>query len=129
MAARLTARAGTPGVATALQLGMTLLLLWTGSCESIIIYTSIGLSLFSMLSMSSIFVLRRKLPDLPRPFRTPGYPLTPTVYLVLTALLIVAAFFWKPLESAISLVSILAGIPIYYIWKQRTTSSTRVDPG
>jgi APA family basic amino acid/polyamine antiporter len=129
VASHLTAKAGTPAVATALQLGMTLLLLWSGSFGSIIVYTSVGLSLFSMLAMSSIFVLRRKLPDLARPFRTPGYPLTPAVYLVLTALLVVAAFFWKPLESATSLVSILAGIPIYYIWKQRTTNSTRLDPG
>ena len=41
------------------------------------LYASVGLSIFSMLAMSSIFILRRKRPDLPRPFRTPGYPVTP----------------------------------------------------
>ena len=74
-------------MATAFQVAMTLILLWSGSFESIVVYASVGLSIFSMLAMSSIFVLRWKLPDLPRPFRTPGYPLTPAVYLGLTALL------------------------------------------
>ena len=42
--------------------------------ESIIVYAGVGLSIFSMLAMSSIYVLRWRRPDLPRPFRTPGYP-------------------------------------------------------
>ena len=84
IAARLRPRVGTPAVATLFQVVMTLILLWTGSFESIVLYASVGLSIFSMLAMSSIFVLRRKRPDLPRPFRTPGYPVTPAVYLILT---------------------------------------------
>ncbi len=79
VAARLTARARTPAVATALQIGVALVLLWTGSFESIIVYAGVGLSIFSMLAMSSIYVLRWRRPDLPRPFRTPGYPVTPAV--------------------------------------------------
>ena len=66
MAARLTPRAGTPASATAFQVGMTLVLLWTGSFESIVVYAGVGLSIFSMLAMASIFVLRWKMPDLPR---------------------------------------------------------------
>jgi len=118
MAARLTPLAGTPAVATAFQVGMTLVLLWTGSFESIVVYASVGLSIFSMLAMSSIFVLRWKMPDLPRPFRTPGYPLTPAVYLGLTSLLTAAAFYQRPQVSAAALGSILAGIPLYYLWKR-----------
>ncbi len=120
VAARLSARAGTPTAATAFQVGMTLILLWTGSFESIVIYASVGLSIFSMLAMSSIFVLRWKLPHLPRPFRTPGYPLPPAIYLVLTAMLTAAAFSQRALVSSASLLSILAGIPIYYLWKWGT---------
>ena len=66
---------------------MALVLLWTGTSESIIVYAGVGLSIFSMLAMSSIYILRWKRPDLPRPFRTPGYPVTPAVYLAMTALL------------------------------------------
>jgi basic amino acid/polyamine antiporter, APA family len=125
IAARLNHRAGTPVAATAFQVGMSLILLWTGSFESIIVYASVGLSIFSVLAMSSIFVLRWKLPDLPRPFRTPGYPLTPAVYLGLTSLLVGAAFYEKPRVSAAALGSILAGIPFYYFWKRGTSISPR----
>jgi basic amino acid/polyamine antiporter, APA family len=97
---------------------VTLVLLWTGTFERIVVYASVGLSLFSMLSMSSIFVLRWKRPDLDRPFRTPGYPVTPALYLILTAVLTGAAFWQRPLVSAAALASIIAGVPFYYIWKR-----------
>jgi APA family basic amino acid/polyamine antiporter len=128
MAARLTPRAGTPAVATAFQVGMSLVLLWTGSFESIVVYAGVGLSIFSMLAMSSIFVLRWKMPDLPRPFRTPGYPLTPAVYVGLTSLLTGAAFYQRPQVSAAALGSILAGIPFYYLWKRATFSKATTLP-
>jgi len=119
IAGRLTRRAGTPAVATLLQLAVALTLLWSGSFDSIVVYASVGLSLFSILSMSSIYILRWRRPDLPRPFRTPGYPLTPAVYLVLTSLLTWAAFDRKQTESTYALLSILAGVPVYYFWKRR----------
>jgi APA family basic amino acid/polyamine antiporter len=116
IAGRLSPRSQAPAVATALQLAWALLLLWTGSFESIVIYAGVGLALFSMLAVSSIYVLRRTRPDLPRPFRTPGYPAVPAVFLVTTALLSVAAFVQRPWISLYSFLSILAGLPVYYLW-------------
>jgi APA family basic amino acid/polyamine antiporter len=115
-AGRLTARSQTPAVATALLVGWALVLLWTGSFESIVIYAGVGLALFSMLAVSSIYVLRRTLPDLPRSFRTPGYPIVPAIFLMATAFLSLAAFLERPWVSLASLLSILAGIPVYHIW-------------
>ena len=128
IAARLRPRVGTPAVATLFQVVMTLILLWTGSFESIVLYASVGLSIFSMLAMSSIFVLRRKRPDLPRPFRTPGYPVTPAVYLILTSMLTIAAFWQRPVVSAAALGSILLGIPFYYFWRRGGPSRARRQP-
>src|SRR5512143_2806806 len=115
IAGRLTSRSRTPAVATALQVAWALVLLWTGSFESIVIYAGVGLALFSMLAVSSIYVLRRTRPDLPRPFRTPGYPVVPAIFLTATALLSIAAFVERPWVSLYSLLSILAGIPVYYL--------------
>jgi APA family basic amino acid/polyamine antiporter len=130
VAARLTSSAGTPGIATAFQLATTLALLWVGSVESIILYAGIGLSIFSMLAMSSIFVLRRRRPDLPRPFRTPGYPVTPALYLALTGTMTVAAFSQRPAVSCYALLSILAGVPFYYLWRGASGPKPAVDsPG
>lgn len=117
VAARLIPGAETPGVATLCQVAVTLALLWSASLQGILVYASVGLSLFSLLAMSSIFVLRAKRPDLPRPFRTPGYPVTPAIYLVLTGTLLIAAFVnsGSQKESAIALASMLVGIPVYYM--------------
>ena len=111
--------AQTPAVATALQAGWSLVLLWTGSFESIVLYASVGLAIFSMLTISSVYVLRRRHPDLPRPFRTPGYPFVPAIFLVVTAALTVAGFLQRPGESSLSLASILLGMPFYFAWKRR----------
>ncbi len=115
-AGRLTSKAGTPAVASGLQTACTLALLWTGSFESLLVYASVGLSIFSMLAISAVYVLRWTRPDLARPFRTPGYPVTPAVYLIVTAVLTWAAFSQRPLVSIYALLSILAGVPVYYLW-------------
>ncbi len=122
VAARLTRRAGTPAVATGLQVAVALALLWTGTYRSLIVYASVGLSLFSMLALSSIYVLRYRRPELPRPFRTPGYPVTPAVYLLTTGLCIAAVFQdeEKAAASLYALLSIAAGIPFYYIWQSKS---------
>ena len=55
-------------------------------------------------------------PDLPRPFRTPGYPIVPAIYLAGTGLLTAAVFYERPVVSlSISLLSIAVGIPVYYV--------------
>ncbi len=68
-----------------------------------------------MLTVAAVYVLRRRRPDLPRPFRTPGYPLVPAVYLVGTGLLTAAIFYERPVVSSISVLSIAVGVPVYYL--------------
>lgn len=115
IAGRLSAR-GAPVIATVLQVAWSLILLWTASFEWILLYSGVGLAAFSTLSVAAVFVLRRRRPDLPRPFKTPGYPLVPAVYLFGTVLLTGAVFYESPLISSISLLTIAAGAPVYYIW-------------
>ena len=115
IAARLSPRTGAPAIATAGQVAWALTLLWLGTFEWIVIYASVGLALFSMLSVSTVIVLRHTKPDLDRPFRTPGYPVVPAVFLIGTALLTIAAFLERPMPSLYSLLTILAGVPVYYL--------------
>ena len=117
VAGRLSTR-GTPTVATVLQVAWALVLLWVAPFERILVYAGVGLALFSMLAVAAVYVLRLRRPDLPRPFRTPGYPVVPALYLVATALLI-AAVLYDPQNrrpSEMALLSILAGVPVYYLW-------------
>jgi basic amino acid/polyamine antiporter, APA family len=114
IAGRLSVRSQTPTVAAILQVAWSLVLVWSGTFETIVIYAGVGLALFSMLSVSSIYLLRWRKPSLPRPFRTPGYPFTPAVFLLVMAALTVATFTERPMVSLYSLLTILAGIPVYY---------------
>lgn len=86
-----------------------------GTFEKILIYASVALALFSMLSVSTVMVLRRTRPDLHRPFRAPGYPVVPAIFLLGTALVTIAVFLERPLPSCYSLLTILAGVPVYYL--------------
>jgi basic amino acid/polyamine antiporter, APA family len=119
IAGRLSSRTGTPVVATILQAGWGLVLLWTGSFESIVLYAGVGLSIASLLSVGAVYVLRVRQPDLARPFRVPGYPWVPAIYLIATAALIVAVFSEEPLIAGYSVLSILSGLPVYAIMALR----------
>jgi APA family basic amino acid/polyamine antiporter len=118
LAARLSPRTGAPAVATWLQMAWALALLWLGTFEKILIYASVGLAIFSMLAVSTVIALRRSRPDLHRPFRTPAYPVVPAIFLIGTTLLTIAAFVERPLPSLYSLLTILAGVPVYYLLRR-----------
>ena len=108
-------RAGAPVAATLLQAGWALVLLWTASFETILTYAGVGLAIFSMLSVAAVFVLRVRRPDLPRPFRTPGYPLVPAVYLLGTGMLTAAVAWERPVVAAVSVATIAAGVPVFLL--------------
>lgn len=97
---------GAPVVATVVQVTWSLVLLWTASFEWMLLYSGVGFAAFSMLSVAAVFVLRYRKPGLPRPFRTPGYPYVPAIYLVGTVLLTGAVIYERPDVSMISLLSI-----------------------
>jgi basic amino acid/polyamine antiporter, APA family len=106
---------GAPVAATLLQAGWAVVLLWTASFETILTYAGVGLAIFSLLSVAAVFVLRRRRPELPRPFRVPGYPLVPLVYLVGTALLTAAVCWERPAVAAVSVATIAAGVPVWWL--------------
>jgi APA family basic amino acid/polyamine antiporter len=113
IAGRVSPRTGTPVVATFLQAGWGLVLLWTGSFDQIVLYAGVGLSLASLLSVGAVYVLRVRQPDLPRPFLVPGYPWVPAIYLLANVALLLAVFAEQPWIAACSVLSILSGLPVH----------------
>jgi APA family basic amino acid/polyamine antiporter len=71
------------------------------------------------MATASVIVLRRKRPDLPRPYRTLGYPVVPVLFVLVAAALIVSTLMESPRESVLGLAIILAGLPFYFRWKRR----------
>ena len=76
-------------------------------------YVIFGGTLIYTLSIGSVFVLRRTRPELPRPYRTWGYPVTPALYILASVVLLGSMVVGKPLESLVGLGIIVAGIPVY----------------
>lgn len=80
-----------------------------------------GGNLFYALAVASVFVLRRRLPDLPRPYRTWGYPWTPALYLLAFAAVLVSLLIKEFYVSMYGLLLIAAGAPVYFWMRRRTT--------
>jgi basic amino acid/polyamine antiporter, APA family len=74
---------------------------------------------FAGLAVLAVIVLRRRRPDLERPYRTWGYPIVPLVFLALSVLLIINLAFLAPGTSGIGYLLAATGVPIYFIWRAR----------
>ncbi len=88
---------GGPVLAIALQSVLALVMLLTSTFESLVSYAGLILSLFAALTVAGVFVLRRREPDLQRPYRTWGHPLTPIAFILLMAWMILHAIQERPL--------------------------------
>jgi basic amino acid/polyamine antiporter, APA family len=124
IAGRLSKRAQSPAIASALLTIGALLMLWSGRFDQLIVYSGVGLALFSLLSIGSVFVLRATRPSLHRPFRVPLYPIVPALYLFITSALVLANFAERPTESCLSVATILVGVPIFLLTKKSPDSTT-----
>lgn len=104
-----------PIYAIVFQAIITLSFIYTSSFEQVLIYASFMLVLFTTLTVSGVFVLRYTQPDLPRPYKTWGYPFTPALYLFLSLWTLVYVFMDKPKESLIGLGIGFAGLVVYFL--------------
>ena len=116
-------RFGTPATAIAASGVWAVLLTFWGDFERLLTYVVFASWLFAALAAASVFVLRRRYPAAPRPFRVPGYPVTPALF-ILAALAIVAnAVVARPREALAGLAIVLLGTPAYLFWKGRGTTA------
>ncbi len=79
--------------------------------------------IFYALMVGAVIVMRRRAPQLARPYRTWGYPVVPFIYITLALLLVCDLAYLAPLTSGIGYVLALTGIPVYFIWRGRTLNS------
>jgi basic amino acid/polyamine antiporter, APA family len=111
--ARLHARYQTPARAIILQAALASLLVLLGSFNEIIAYFFFSVVLFITLAVAALFVLRRE--GRPAGFRTPLYPLTPAVYLALSALLLFLLASQSPKQALSGVAVVALGLPFYYL--------------
>lgn len=73
---------------------------------------------FYVLMVGAVIVMRRKAPDIERPYRTVGYPIVPLIYIVIAGLFIIDLAILAPSTSGIGYLLVATGIPIYFIWRR-----------
>ncbi len=118
-AAAIHPRFRTPHIAILLTCGWSALLTLTGTYEQLYTYVVFTALLFYAAGGLAIFRLRRSKPELPRPYRCWGYPVTPLVFVVSTFALVVSTLMERPVESMVGIAIVATGLPMYM--RQRST--------
>jgi APA family basic amino acid/polyamine antiporter len=121
---RLHPRYKTPAAALAIQAVWAIVLCISGTYCQLLDYIIFAVLLFYILTICGLFVLRRKWPDAPRPYKAFGYPVVPALYLVLAGGTSLALLRYKPQYTWPGLIIVLLGIPVYLLW---TRGAARKD--
>ena len=111
--------ASTPAASIIAQAILAIILILTGSLDSIANYVGFAITLFAGTAVAAVFVLRARDPHAPRPFKAWGYPWTPAIFVLVSFAIVVNAFYSDPKLSGLGTLIILAGVPIYYYFTRR----------
>ena len=116
---KLHPRYNTPVAGLLVQACWTAVLCVSGSYSQLLDYIIFAVLVFYILTIAGLFVLRRKWPAAPRPYKAFGYPLLPALYIVMATWICVVLLRYKPQYTWPGLVLVLIGIPVYFLWSRR----------
>jgi APA family basic amino acid/polyamine antiporter len=91
-------------------------------------YVVFAVLIFYVLTIVGLFILRRKRPDAERPYRAFGYPIVPALYIVVASAILLVLLLYKTQTTWPGLLIVLAGVPIYFLWKRRAAAAPTPDP-
>ena len=111
---------GLPVNAFVFQTLVTLALIYTSTFDQVMLYASILLIANSTLAVAGVYVLRVNEPNLPRPYRTWGYPVTPAVFLAVNIWTLMYVLQTRPFESFVGLVILGVGLTLYAVVQRLT---------
>lgn len=127
--ARVHPRYQTPHVSIIMMASWAAVLSLSGTFEQLFSYVIFGFWIFMGLTVAGVIILRRKRPDLPRPYKTWGYPITPVLFILSSVFLTVNSLIQDFWNSSIGLAIIALGIPVYYFWHGRGRSHGESNAG
>jgi APA family basic amino acid/polyamine antiporter len=114
----LSSRTRVPVAAVLIQAAWASVLAASGTYDQLTDYVIFASWIFYGLATSAVFVLRSKAPELPRPYKTLGYPLVPLVFVLVAFWLVVNTLINRPVESVAGLVLIALGLPVYWYFRR-----------
>ena len=113
-------RFGTPAFAILTSCAWSAVLAMTGTFEQLLTYVVFAGWIFYGLGGASVFVLRRTRASVERPFRVPGYPVTPALFVLSAAAIVGNALFTQPVQGLIGLGVVSLGAPAFFLWRRRS---------
>ncbi|HKN67816.1 MAG TPA: amino acid permease [Gemmatimonadaceae bacterium] len=112
-------RFNTPAIAIVTSSVWAMILAATGTFEQLLTYVVFVGWIFYALGALAIFAYRRREPELYRPFRTPGYPVTPILFVLSAAAIVINTVVTQPRNVIFAIGLMVLGIPAYYMWRSR----------
>jgi APA family basic amino acid/polyamine antiporter len=116
-------RFGTPALAIISSSGISVLLALTGTFEQLLTAVVFIGWIFYGLGAAAVIALRRARPDAPRPYRVPGYPVTPALFVLAAAAIVGNTVMTQPVQSLLGLSVVALGVPAFYFWQRRRRSA------
>jgi basic amino acid/polyamine antiporter, APA family len=118
---------GAPAYAILFQLAVANLMLFTRSFEAVLDFIQFSLLFCSFFTVLGVIKLRIAQPELPRPYRVWGYPVTPVVFLLVTLFMMYYLVTERPLQSVLSILIMISGLLIYAVFHMRAAATA--SPG
>jgi basic amino acid/polyamine antiporter, APA family len=123
-AASIHPRYRTPATSIVAQALWSSLLVLTAKADALVSYTGFAIVLFSGIAVVALFVLRAREPHAERPFRALGYPVGPAIFVVASAAILINALYRDPGPTGAGALIILAGLPLYLVFRRRSQDET-----
>jgi APA family basic amino acid/polyamine antiporter len=118
-AGELNAKTGVPVKSLWMQCAWTCLLCLSGSYGQLLDYVIFAVLVFYVLTIVGLFVLRRRQPEAPRPYKAFGYPVLPALYIVMAVWICGVLLRYKPQYTWPGLILVLLGVPVYAVWRRQ----------
>lgn len=118
-AAQVEPKHHTPRFSLWIQAFWACMLTLSGSYNQLLEYVIFAALLFYVLTMTGIFVLRKRQPNLERPYKAFGYPVLTAIYILIAISIMISLLVYKPEFSLRGLMIVLIGVPVYFFWHKR----------
>jgi APA family basic amino acid/polyamine antiporter len=106
-----------PSAALVVQCIWASVLCLSGTYSQLLDFLIFAVLIFYILTLSGLFVLRWRRPDMERPYRAFGYPFLPALYLVMAVFIEIQLLRYKPQYTWPGLIIVMLGVPVYFVWK------------
>ena len=91
----------------------------SGTYNQLLDYVVFAVLIFYVMTILAIFILRIKKPMMERPYKALGFPVIPSLYVILATLIMVILLIFKPTYTWPGLIIVIMGVPVYFLWTRK----------